>query len=364
MTKFSCSTCALPYPDIGLPHLCPRCGGVFGIDRIDYTGVESSERVPPGVWRYKRSLGLAEDAKQVYLGEGGTPLVEREIRGKRVAFKLENLNPTGSFKDRGTAVLTSFILSRGISEVVEDSSGNAGASLAAYSSALGIKNKIFVPESASGPKLQQMLTSGAQVVRVPGAREAAHQAALACVAESKLPYASHALLPMGIGGIATIAYELAEQLGQMPGSVIAPVGHGSLFLGLLLGTRALCGQNPDLELPLMIGVQPANCAPLAARWERKVFTGCKGASLAEGTQIEKPVRGEQILSLLRPNEDLMMAVEEQDLLLAFHELAEMGFYVEPTSAMVWSALKRLIEKLPEPIVLVFSGSGLKFRQQE
>ncbi|HPS32072.1 MAG TPA: pyridoxal-phosphate dependent enzyme [Anaerolineaceae bacterium] len=362
MTTITCTSCALPYPEEGLPHLCPRCGGVFGIDSIDFPGEPGVEPGMPGIWRYRASFSLPASAKAVYLGEGGTPLVEREIRWKRVAFKLENLNPSGSFKDRGTAVLTSFMLSRSISEVVEDSSGNAGASLAAYSSAVGIKSRIFVPETASGPKVQQMVASGARVVRIPGPREAAHQAALADAQANKLPYASHALLPMGIGGFATIAYELAAQLGRMPGSLIAPVGHGSLFLGLLLGARALCRQDPKVNLPVMVGVQPANCAPLAARWENRAFAGCQGTSQAEGTQIEKPVRGEQILKLLRPGMDVMLAVAEEDLRLAYTELAEMGFYVEPTSAMVWSALKKLIENLPEPIVLVFSGSGLKFRQ--
>lgn len=156
-------------------------------------------------------------------------MVGREVARKRVFFKLENLNPTGSFKDRGSALLVSFMLSRGVTEVVEDSSGNAGASLAAYAAAVGIKSHLFVPSFASGPKLQQMQAYGARVVRVPGAREAAHQAALSFASERGLPYASHALLPMGIPGIASTAFELIEQLGQMPGSIVAPIGHGSLF---------------------------------------------------------------------------------------------------------------------------------------
>ena len=363
MTIITCATCDFAYPEEGLPHLCPRCGGVFGIKRIDLPGEQALESGIPGIWRFEPTFPLPGGAKPVYLGEGGTPLIEREIGGKRVAFKLENLNPSGSFKDRGTAVLTSFMVSRGVSEVVEDSSGNAGASLAAYSSAAGIKSHIFVPESASGPKLQQMTASGAHVVRIPGPREAAHQAALAYVEEKKLPYASHALLPMGIAGIATIAFELAAQLGQMPGTLIAPVGHGSLFLSLLLGAQALCAQKPGITPPVMVGVQPANCAPLAARWENKAFSGCQGASLAEGTQIAAPVHGEQILRMLRPKTDAIRAIAEEELLPAYNELARMGFYVEPTSAMVWSALMELIVGLPEPVVLVFSGSGLKFRQQ-
>lgn len=362
MTAYSCNSCGFPYPSKGLPHQCPHCGGVFGLRSLNFPTSQTTKESPPSIWRYQSSFGLPPDASPIYLGEGNTPLVERVVRGKRVAFKLESLNPTGSFKDRGTAVLASFLKSRGISEVVEDSSGNAGASLAAYTSALGIQSHIFVPESASGPKLQQMLISGAHVVRIPGAREKAHQAALDYVKEKGLPYASHALLPMGISGIATIAYELAEQLGTLPGTVIVPVGHGSMMIGLQLGLQALCAENPGCTLPIMVGVQPANCAPLAARWEHKAFEGIKGKSMAEGTQIENPVHESEILAMLRPGQDQILAVDEGEIRAALYELAGMGFYVEPTSAMVWAALTKNQQKLPEPIVLIISGFGLKFIQ--
>ncbi len=363
MSIFVCTSCGLPYPESGLPHQCPGCGGVFGIERLEFLEKAAIQNALPGIWRYRSAFGLPGNANMVYLGEGGTPLVGREVARKRVFFKLENLNPTGSFKDRGSALLVSFMLSRGVTEVVEDSSGNAGASLAAYAAAVGIKSHIFVPSFASGPKLQQMQAYGARVVRVPGAREAAHQAALSFASERGLPYASHALLPMGIPGIASTAFELIEQLGQMPGSIVAPIGHGSLFLGLILAVRAIRAQQPGASLPVMVGAQPANCAPLVANWEKREFGGCQGSSLAEGTQIETPVRARQILSLLDPSRDALVAITEDELLSAWQALAKMGFYVEPTSALVWAACDKLIDDLPEPVVLVFSGSGLKFSQQ-
>jgi threonine synthase len=113
----------------------------------------------------------------------------------------------------------------------------------------------------------------------------------------------------------------------------------------------------------MVGAQPANCAPLVANWEKREFGGCQGSSLAEGTQIETPVRARQILSLLDPSRDALVAITEDELLSAWQALAKMGFYVEPTSALVWAACDKLIDDLPEPVVLVFSGSGLKFSQQ-
>jgi threonine synthase len=150
------------------------------------------------------------------------------------------LNPTGSFKDRGSAVLVSALKAAGVEEVVEDSSGNAGASLAAYAARAAIQARIYVPEYASGPKRLQISAFGAQVVQIPGPRSATAEA-VQREAKEGIAYASHAYLPHGIAGIATIAFEIAEQLKGSPGTVITPVGHGTLLLGLHRGFHAMCG---------------------------------------------------------------------------------------------------------------------------
>lgn len=360
MIAYYCSNCHLPYPKEGLPHMCPRCGAIFELNEISFSNEIPSTPQAPGIWRYQQSFGLTENAQPTYLGEGATPLVLKKINGQQIGFKLEYLNPTGSFKDRGTAVLTSLLLSRQISEVVEDSSGNAGASLAAYTTAFGIKSNIFVPESASGQKLAQMKVSGANVIPVPGPREDAHQAALRYIQETGLPYASHALLPMGLAGIATISYELYEQLGRLPGTLVAPVGHGSLFTGIYLGLESLCKHLQLQNDVKLVGVQPSRCAPLVAQWEDIPFEGGKEPSLAEGTQIVSPVRGDQILNFLQLHKDELIAIKEDAILPAYFDLARQGFYVEPTSALVWAAYQKYGAKWPEPIVLILTGSGLKF----
>ena len=360
MTVYRCSQCHLSYPSQGLPHLCPRCGGVFELAELSFPQGSELLTGNPGVWRFRNMFGLPVDASITYLGEGNTPLVVREVLGQQVAFKLESLNPTGSFKDRGTAVNVSLLLARGMSEVVEDSSGNAGASLAAYTAAFGIKSHIFVPSSASGPKLNQMQSFGADVIPVEGPRENAHQAALDYIAEHKVPYASHALLPFGMAGIATISFELREQLGELPGTVVAPIGHGSLFDGIFLGLQAMQRQMETKNSVKMVGVQPARCAPLVAIWNSQPFTGGKEPTIAEGTQILKPVRGEQILTSLQRVKDELIAIDEEEILPAHDELAKLGFYVEPTSAMVWAAYRHYGSHWPEPIVLILTGSGLKF----
>lgn len=358
MTRYICRDCGFPYPEEGLPHVCPRCGGLFTLTELEYRINHQSAR-SHDMWKYQYAFGLPEFASPAWLGEGGTPLYELSYVRERAFFKMEHLNPSGSFKDRGTAVLTSVLKQRGIHRVVEDSSGNAGAALAQYAGAFGFQANIFIPASTSGPKRQQMETCGARVSAVEGPREAAHAAALEAVSLEGLPYASHALLPFGLAGYATIAFEIFEQLGEMPAAVYAPAGHGSLFLGILLGFQAIAESQPGLRRPAMLAVQPENCAPIYAAWHSLPFTGRLENSMAEGTMVEAPARLPEILKALRHGYDDVYTVREADIAIAYHELAAMGIYVEPTAAMVWDAWKKHKRYEDDPCVLVLSGSGLK-----
>jgi threonine synthase len=252
---FRCTNCGQPYPTKGFPYCCEKCGGLFDYqDQISYDPVQPARPGRRSIERYRRSFPLPVDVDFLSLGEGDTPLLSQRLSSREIFFKCENVNPTGSFKDRGTAVLVSALIAAGIEEAVEDSSGNAGASLAAYAARAGVRVRIYVPESASGPKSSQISAYGAQVVRIPGPRSASAEA-VQREAEGESVYASHAYLPHGIAGIATIAFEIAEQLKGSPGTVIAPVGHGTLLLGLHRGFQALQSAGEIDRIPVLIGVQ-------------------------------------------------------------------------------------------------------------
>jgi len=218
-----CSNCQDPYPEDQTPYRCPICDGIFDFLGDLQFNPQQIEPSLPGIWRYRHTFILPEESPIISLGEGNTPLVWSHAFNQHVAFKLEFLNPTGSFKDRGTAPLVSFLRYRGVTAAVEDSSGNAGASFAAYAAAANMQARIFVPAYASGPKLAQIEAYGAEVISVPGPRSNAAKA-VQQAAEQGVVYASHAYLPHDVFGYATIAYELFDQLGEVPGTVIAPVG--------------------------------------------------------------------------------------------------------------------------------------------
>lgn len=361
MTEARCSNCKQPYPAVGTPYRCPTCSGFFDFPVLPVYNPLSLDAAQPGLWRFRRSLGLPDEAPQITIGEGDTPLIWRRVFGRDVAFKLEFLNPTGSYKDRGSAVLTSFLRSRGVDAAVEDSSGNAGASFAAYAAAAGMKGRVFVPGYASGPKCAQIEAYGAEMVRVPGTRTNTTEAALEAVEQGAV-YASHAYMPHGLAGYATLAYELYEQIGRAPGAVILPAGQGGLLLGVGRGFQALKSAGLIERLPALIAVQALACAPL---WAVSKYGSAglgwvaEGETLAEGVRVLHPLRGDQALELIRQTEGEIVAVDEPDILPGRHSLADLGFYVEPTSAIVWKALEELKARLLDPVVVVLTGAGLK-----
>ncbi len=360
MSLIACTLCGKPYPPIGTPFRC-ECGGIYDYAEFpayDATNIDPHER---SLWKYRAMLGLSMDDEPVTLGEGSTPLVELEYGSDKIHLKLEYQNPTASYKDRGTAVLTSFLRSRGVQAAVEDSSGNAGASFAAYAARAGLQAKVFVPESASGPKRIQIEAYGAELVRIPGPRAKAAEAVLA-EANQGAAYASHAFMPFGLTGIATIAYEISEQMNEMPGTIAAPVGHGGLLYGIMQGFQALTTANKIEHEPYYLGVQSAACEPVASAFRDESDTVeaiVAGETIAEGVKVSEPARGNAILAHLRATRGKIVDVDEGRLVRAYHDIARLGFFVEPTSALVYAAMESEWSNLPKPVVLILTGSGAK-----
>jgi threonine synthase len=355
-----CLNCGRLYPEEGIPFRCPQCGGIYDFrDPVEYklrrTGAGE------GIGRYRDGFPLSTGSIWNSLGEGDTALVPVEFSGRQVYFKCEFQNPTGSFKDRGEAVLVSALSAAGVTEAIEDSSGNAGAAFAAYAARAGIKARIFIPDYASGPKRSQIEGYGAEVIRVLGPRSTTTDRTLV-EAEKGAVYASHAYLPHVIAGFATIAFEIFEQLGKAPSSVVLPVGQGTLLLGVHRGFEAIKRAGKIEQLPQMIGVQARACAPL---WS--VFHGgaagltwiSEGETQAEGIRILQPLRGDDVLRAVEESGGTMQVVEEEQITEGRDALGLQGLYVEPTSAVVWPVVQQIIAEQQDPVVAILTGSGLK-----
>jgi threonine synthase len=357
----TCTVCGKTYPAAGAPYRC-ACGGVYDYLEFPIYMSNTYDVHERGLWKYHPSLGA--ELPIISLGEGNTPLVETSYQSHPVWLKLEYLNPSGSYKDRGSAVLTSFLSSRGVSSAVEDSSGNAGASFAAFAARAGIRAGIYIPASASGPKRAQIEAYGARVESIPGPRSEAARAVLGQVEKGEV-YASHAYMPFGLTGIATIAYEIVEQLGgKAPETVVAPVGHGGLLYGLMQGFSALRKARVVSKEPYYVGVQAAGCAPLYEAYQKHEMTlrePVQSDTIAEGVRVSSPVRGEAILRKIGNGGGEIAAIDEDQLEKAYFDIARQGFFVEPTSALGWAVLPEVLVRNPGPAVVILTGSGYKTR---
>lgn len=361
--NFRCADCGQEFPATTRRWRC-ACGGVFEIPTRPRLEKDKIDTTASTLWRYRAMLPVLKDV--ISLGEGWTPLVPARAYGVEFLAKLEFLTPTGSFKDRGTTVLVSFLKELGVTEAVEDSSGNAAASLAAYCARAKIQCKIFVPAHASPAKLKQIRAYGAELIPVEGPRENASYAAQQA-AESSY-YASHVYSPLILEGTKTIAYELWEQLGgRAPDAMLFPTGHGTLLLGAYYGFRDLLEAGLIEKIPALHAVQAEACAPLY-----RVYTEDltelpdvpQGETIAEGIRICRPARWKTIIKAIRETGGSVITVSESEILSAQHELAHQGLYVEPTSAVAVAGLHRQLQagedvRSRRSLVIPLTGSGLK-----
>ena len=359
---YTCPARGETYPDDALVWRC-RCGSHLEWQqerrRWGRGDVDSGDG---SLWRYEVALPVPKSERRAFLGEGWTPLIEAPEQG--LLLKLDFLFPTGSFKDRGSTVLMNRLAALGVERAVEDSSGNAGASIAAYGAAAGIACEVYVPASASGAKLAQIAAYGAKVVAVPGSRQDVTEAAL--LRAETLFYASHNWHPLFLEGTRTLGFELWEQLGfRPPDAVITPVGAGSTLLGCwrAFGELAAASKAPR---PRLYAAQAAACAPLAPALAlgEEVPSGVEpGETRAEGIKIGRPLRGRELLVALRESGGGARMVREDEITAAQERLGRHGVFVEPTGAVAYAAALGLrAEGLlgsGERAVVVLTGSGLK-----
>lgn len=360
---YRCAACGAVVPADRPLWRC-ACGGHLnlapgpGMGRGDIVTGDAS------LWRYRAALALSGPPR-VSLGEGWTPLVRCDWAGASVLFKLESQMPTGSFKDRGTAVMLSHLLEVGVGPIHEDSSGNAGSSIATYAAAVGIPCRIYVPATAPRGKVVQIAASGAEVRAISGTRQAVTEAALQAVDESF--YASHNWQPFFIEGTKTLAYELWEQLGfAVPDNILVPTGYGSNILGLDRGFDELERRGETTRRPRLFAVQAANCAALAAAWQagaEDCVPFAPAPTVADGIATVKPVRTREVLAALRRSGGGVVAVPEAEIAPALRQLGRLGLFVEPTAATAGAALSQLLNAgtigRRETTVAVLTGHGLK-----
>jgi threonine synthase len=361
-SEIKCSTCGQSSTSL-LNYKCNSCGQPLHFQLYQKFETSKIRRRDYSVWRYAEFFPYVEKAEIITIGEGRTPLVRLS---DNVQFKLESLNPTGSFKDRGSTVLISALyklVKKAGGYISEDSSGNAGASIAAYAARAGLKAKIYVPENVSGPKFNQIQFYGAEVVKVAGSRsKVADEAQKSGKGKS---YVGHILHPVFRDGIRSLAYEIAEQCEwRVPSHIYLPVSAGTLLLGVISGFKHLAESSIIETIPKIVACQTQQVSPLYHRFKNLPYVIPERiTSVADAlVSVDPPLLNIMVKSLKEVDGDAVM-VEEEEILEAFTELAKKGFFVEPSSAVAYAVYKKQLANKEisrdDEVIVVLTGTGLK-----
>ena len=356
--------------------LCPSCGAKYSVTKevwrcecgnyldlnyhpvLDRNKLNSDDR---SFWRYRDVLPLNDMRNAISFGEGTTPLVQMEYAGTAFLGKMDFMLPSGSFKDRGASLMISKCKELGISEIVEDSSGNSACSVSAYCARGEIKANIFMPAGNSSAKSIQAASYGSEIHLIEGNRIDCANAALEAAKGSY--YAAHAWNPFFIHGTKTIIYEIVEQLGwKAPDSIFIPVGSGSQLIGVYLGLLEMKEAGIIDKMTKLMAVQSNKCSPLKDFVEGKETPITSGnPSIAEGIAIHRPVRLKQIIEAVQSSGGDFVTVDDSEIIDAMRASAKQGVYIEPTSASAVAAVNKYPQIIDRKEIAVVSltGTGLK-----
>lgn len=355
-TKFllRCTVCDWNGPDGDLGG-CPSCGGIITPAYPD--AAIPVDPAQPGLWRYAAHLPLHDLTHAVTLGEGSTPLVPSARLGAELdladlLFKLEGANPTGSYKDRIAAVGMSRLRELGKQAWAATSSGNAGASMAAYGVRAGVDGYLFTLEKASRAKIAQIMAYGPKVMAVERLGydpevETSTWANIRTVCNAKnwmMLVTAHAFSPHAMDGVKTLAYELCEQTrNDLPDVIYVPIGGGGLFAALWRGLVEWQAAGYVSRLPKLVAVQPCGCASVHQAFQRgdqTVGTIPDCTSTISGLQLTAPPDGDLVLQAVRASGGWTVAVPDADTYKAQADLAgREGLFVEPASAITLAGLR-------------------------
>ena len=359
---FVCSECGKRVSTRIMQPKC-ECGGLWDLDFVPPRfSPEDIDRDEWSIFRYRKFMALSGKAwRQVSLGEGMTPVIPLT---QNVLLKMDYFMPTLSYKDRGAAVLMAHCKELGVKQVVQDSSGNAGNSIAAYAARAGIDCEIFVPEGTSPKKIAMIRAHGAECTVVPGNRDHCAEVCREKVEREGVYYANHVYNPFFYEGTKTYIYEVWEQLHRIPRNLVIPVGNGTLFLGAMLALEHLLESGVISQMPQIWAVQSEHCDPLlqgAERGEKDPAQVTPKPTLAEGIAIGVPMRGREILAYAEKYPVQFIHAPEDRILEAREILARKGIYCEHTTAANYAAYLAQQDRgnILEDCLITMCGAGLK-----
>ncbi len=320
---------------------------------------EKLRKRPFSHWRYKEFYPIINDKNLITLDAGGTPLVESK-KLKNIFFKCENINQTGSFKDRGTSLELSKMLEFGKKNVIAASTGNMGASIAAYSAAAGIKATIYVPKNSPKTKIQQIINYGANVVLVNGDYNKAEKRAYEDFRKGKgVLMGDYAYRGEGTK---SVGFEIMDELPSVD-YIFCCVGNGNLISGVWKGIKEIKLVGLIKKLPKLVAVQVEGCNPIVEAFNtNSEIKAVNPKTICNAIACGDPLDGDKALIALKESNGLAISVSDKDAISARRELARKeGIDAEPSGAVPYAGYLKLKNKIKKnsKIVILVTGNGLK-----
>ena len=336
------------------------------------TGGGPRDASETGIWKWSEYLPFCAPRHRISLGEANSPLLKCDRLAEQLGLsnfwiKNDSITPTGSFKDRAMALTVSLALQYEQDGLVLSSSGNAGASAAAYAARAGLTVKVLVPAHTPDAKLRQIAICGAELITVDGTTSDTCQMVQRLARENRLTNVTTTFhSPYGVEGYATIAYETAD---ICPDVVLLPIASGPLLAGMMKGYSRMKAKGLIAKVPRPIAVQAQNCAPIVRAFNDNTKVGpwahqSSIASALNDTLAGYERDGDYTLDWIRRFDGHATAVDEETIADAARQLATTeGLVVEPSAAVTIGAIKDLLADgriaPDENVLVVVTGHGLK-----
>ena len=377
--SYQCSDCGKQIPAGEIIYLCPDCSAKqlpdqppLGVLKVVYNYKTLSELSFRELEEnnFLQLLPVNDPKSFPNLRVGKTPLYEidsldGQVNDFELYLKDDSQNPTFSFKDRASAVVSAFAKENGIDTIVAASTGNAGSSLAGICAAQGQKAVIFVPSTAPKAKLTQIMMYGATLVPVAGNYDKAFDLSIEATKRFGWYNRNTAFNPFTIEGKKTVSFELFSQLEeQVPDYIYVSVGDGVIISGVYKGFEDLLELGIIQKMPIIIAVQAAGSCNLIENIGKEEFVSTPSATIADSISVDIPRNFHMAAGYIIKYHGQSITVSDNDILSASSFLAKnTGIFTEPASAAAFAGFldhkkRNLIPKASTNVVLL-TGSGLK-----
>ncbi len=365
--KYFCEQCNKSYDIIPDVYLCPNCQdlsldtpikGVLDVKlegKID-TNFEVVDLLPISK-QFRPSIPV-----------GNTPLwsphrLANLLGLNNVYIKNDDLNPTGSLKDRASYLVAGFAKEHGINEIVLASTGNAASSMAGVAASLGIKATIFLPKTAPEAKLIQIVQYGAKCILVDGNYDMAYDLSLEYSKKFSGINRNTGYNPLTIEGKKTISLEIYKQLNcKLPEYVFVSAGDGVILSGVYKGFEDLMHLGLTKKIPTIFAIQAEKSAALFNALNSGTFKRISSQTVADSISVDNPRNGYHALNKIKKYNGKIITVSDDEILLAQQQLsANSGIFSEPAGSTAFAGLLKVKNQLEKNslIVVISTGNGLK-----